>query len=108
MPNYVLQVNGRSMPVESWDPAQPLLYVLRNALELNGPKYGCGEGQCGACTVLVDNEAVRSCVLPVAEIGTKRDHDDRRLGQAPKRRTRCSRPSSPSRRRNAATAATAW
>ncbi len=71
MPNYVLQVNGRSMPVESWDPAQPLLYVLRNALELNGPKYGCGEGQCGACTVLVDNEPVRSCLLPVAEVGTK-------------------------------------
>lgn len=47
------------------DAATPLLYVLRNDLELNGPKYGCGLGQCGACAVLIDGKAARSCVLPV-------------------------------------------
>jgi len=54
MAQYRLQVNGRTATVESWDPAQPLLYILRNALGLHGPKFGCGLGQCGACTVLID------------------------------------------------------
>ena len=54
MAQYQLQVNGRTATVESWDPAQPLLYVLRNALGLHSPKFGCGLGQCGACTVLLD------------------------------------------------------
>src|SRR5262249_9160427 len=53
--------------VESWDPAQPLLYILRNALGLKGTKFGCGLGQCGACTVLVDGQARRSCTLPVKQ-----------------------------------------
>jgi nicotinate dehydrogenase subunit A len=47
----------------------PLLYVLRNDLQLNGPKFGCGEAQCGACTVMVGNDATRSCVFPVGAVG---------------------------------------
>jgi nicotinate dehydrogenase subunit A len=66
MASYTFQVNGKPQRVESWDPDQPLLYLLRNALGLHGPKFGCGLGQCGACTVLVDGEAVRSCSLPVS------------------------------------------
>jgi nicotinate dehydrogenase subunit A len=62
-----LKVNGeiRSAPAE---PDTPLLYVLRNDLELNGAKFGCGLAQCGACTVLVDGKAVRSCVTPVSAV----------------------------------------
>lgn len=68
MARYTFQLNGRPATVESWDPAQPLLYVLRGALGLHGPKFGCGLGQCGACTVLVGNQATRSCTLPVSRI----------------------------------------
>jgi nicotinate dehydrogenase subunit A len=53
--------------VDSWDPEQPLLYVLRNAMGLHGPKFGCGLGQCGACTVLLDGRAARSCVTPIRQ-----------------------------------------
>ena len=62
-----LKVNGvsRSVPAE---PDTPLLYVLRNDLELNGAKFGCGLSQCGACTVLIDGKAVRSCVTPVGAV----------------------------------------
>jgi len=67
MPNYKLTVNGQPASVESWDPDQPLLYILRNSLNLHGPKFGCGLGQCGACTVLLDGKAVRSCVTPVRQ-----------------------------------------
>jgi nicotinate dehydrogenase subunit A len=66
MAAYTFQLNGRPATVESWDPAQPLLYLLRGALGLHGPRFGCGLGQCGACTVLVDNQATRSCMLPVS------------------------------------------
>jgi nicotinate dehydrogenase subunit A len=64
-----LKVNGasRSVPAE---PDTPLLYVLRNDLELNGAKFGCGLAQCGACTVLVDGKAVRSCVTPISTVTT--------------------------------------
>lgn len=65
MPEYSLRVNGKPATVDSWDPDQPLLYVLRNALGLAGPKFGCGMAQCGACTVLLDGKAVRSCVTPI-------------------------------------------
>ena len=68
MPKYSFNLNGRSVSVESWDPNQPLLYVLRNALGLHGPKFGCGLAQCGACTVLIDGKATRSCVTPVRQI----------------------------------------
>lgn len=59
-----LTVNGRSHQITS-EPDTPLLYVLRDELQLNAAKYGCGLGQCGACTVMVDGEAVLSCVVPV-------------------------------------------
>jgi nicotinate dehydrogenase subunit A len=65
MASYSLRVNGETRKV-TVEPDVPLLYVLRNDLELNGPRYGCGEAQCGACTVLVDGRAVRSCVTPVS------------------------------------------
>ena len=67
MAQYQLQVNGRTATVESWDPAQPLLYVLRNALGLHGPKFGCGLGQCGSCTVLIDGTPTRSCITAVEQ-----------------------------------------
>jgi nicotinate dehydrogenase subunit A len=59
-----LNVNGRAHEVDV-DPKTPLLYVLRNELKLNGAKFGCGLGQCGACTVMVDREAVYSCLTPI-------------------------------------------
>jgi len=67
MAQYRLRVNGRDATVESWDPAQPLLYVLRNALRLHGPKFGCGLGQCGSCTVLIDGTPARSCMTSVEQ-----------------------------------------
>ena len=67
MPKYGFRVNGRGVTVDSWDPAQPLLYVLRNSLGLHSVKFGCGLGQCGACTVLVDGRAVRSCSTSVKQ-----------------------------------------
>ncbi len=66
MATYSLTVNGRARSVESADPDQPLLYVLRNGLDLTGPKFGCGLGQCGACTVIIEGEATRSCQMTVA------------------------------------------
>ena len=62
-----LTVNGRRFTVDV-DPDTPLIYVLRNDLALNGPKLGCAKGQCGACTVLVDGQAVRACLMPVKEV----------------------------------------
>jgi nicotinate dehydrogenase subunit A len=68
MPKYNFQLNGRAVTVESWDPAQPLLYILRNELSLHGAKFGCGLAQCGACTVLIDGKAQRSCITPVRQV----------------------------------------
>ncbi len=62
-----LKVNGGTSSIELRDPDEPLLYVLRDRLGLTGAKFGCGLGQCGACTVIVDGEAVRSCTLPAAK-----------------------------------------
>jgi len=62
-----LTVNGRPVTVDV-EPDTPLLYVLRNDLQLNSPKFGCGLAQCGACTVIVDGAAVRSCVTPTATV----------------------------------------
>ncbi|MFB0493176.1 nicotinate dehydrogenase subunit A [Methylobacterium sp. OAE515] len=63
-----LDVNGRVAPVSVVDPDTPLLYVLRDDLGLHGPRFGCGLGQCGACTVHVDGQAVRSCITPVSSL----------------------------------------
>src|SRR5678816_3790296 len=62
-----LTVNGREQSVDV-DPATPLLYVLSDELQLRGPKFGCGLGQCGACTAIVNGRAVRSCVTPVSTV----------------------------------------
>ena len=70
MPLYRLHVNGQSREATA-EATTPLLYVLRNDLELNGPKFGCGLGQCGACMVLVDGVAMRSCQMPVSAVEDK-------------------------------------
>jgi len=63
-----IRVNGQGRPVDT-TPDRPLLHVLREDLGLTGTKYGCGEGACGACTVLVDGKPVRSCITPVSAVG---------------------------------------
>jgi carbon-monoxide dehydrogenase small subunit len=65
------ELNGQPVSLEA-DPGRMLLWILRDELGLTGTKYGCGEGICGACTVLVDNEAVRSCQFPVKEVRAKK------------------------------------
>jgi nicotinate dehydrogenase subunit A len=67
-----LHVNGKPARVRVDDPQVPLLYVLRNDLDLHGPRFGCGLGQCGACTVLVEGVATRSCITPAASVVRKR------------------------------------
>jgi isoquinoline 1-oxidoreductase subunit alpha len=65
-----LNVNGKTLSVDV-DPATPLLWVLREHLNLVGTKYGCGVAQCGACTIMLDNVAVRSCMLPVSSVAKR-------------------------------------
>jgi len=72
MPSYQLIVNGQIKTVQVSDPQQPLLYALRNSLGLTGAKYGCGLGQCGACTVHINGRASRSCVVSVSQAANKR------------------------------------
>jgi isoquinoline 1-oxidoreductase subunit alpha len=67
MSNVNLKVNGRAHTVDI-DPSTPLLYILRNDLGLQGPRFGCGLGQCGACTVIINGAAVRSCVTPCSSV----------------------------------------
>ena len=76
-----LDVNGRRLQVDA-DPATPLLYVLRDQLAMNGARFGCGLGQCGACTVLVDGEAVFSCLTPVSVLAGRRIRTLEGLGTA--------------------------
>jgi nicotinate dehydrogenase subunit A len=71
MATLTIQVNGARRLVEIADPDTPLLYVLRNDLELTGTHFGCGLAQCGACTVLIDGQAARSCVTPVSAVGIR-------------------------------------
>ena len=78
-----LSINGRTRQVDA-DPSTPLLYVLRDDLALNGAKFGCGLGQCGACTVLVGKEAALSCLLPVGLVGARPVTTVEGLGSADK------------------------
>lgn len=66
-----LNVNGKRVSINYDDPQMPLLYALRDNLALHGPRFGCGLGQCGACTVHIDGAAVRSCVTPLATVSDK-------------------------------------
>jgi nicotinate dehydrogenase subunit A len=84
MPKYDFRVNGRAVSVDSWDPGQPLLYVLRNTLGLHAAKFGCGLAQCGACTVLLDGKPVRSCVTPVQQVAGRAVRTLEGLGTAAK------------------------
>jgi nicotinate dehydrogenase subunit A len=69
MPLLTLHVNGQTQRVDVNDPDIPLLYLLRDHLSLKGPRFGCGLAQCGACTVLLDGQATRSCVTPASSVG---------------------------------------
>jgi nicotinate dehydrogenase subunit A len=71
MKNFRLRVNGGDRRVKA-EPDTPLLYVLRNDLDLKGARFGCGLGQCGACTVIIDGKATRSCITPVSTVGSKK------------------------------------
>ena len=100
-----LNVNGVSHSVPA-EPDTPLLYVLRNDLELNGAKFGCGLAQCGACTVLIDGKAVRSCVTPISALAKSEITTLEGLGSVDKPHP-LQQAFIGSRRRNAATASTA-
>ena len=76
-----LEVNGQARQIDA-DPGTPLLYVLRDHLQLNGAKFGCGLGQCGACTVMVDGQAVFSCVTPISVLQGRRITTVEGLGTA--------------------------
>ena len=71
MSRLTLRVNGEDRVIDLGDPDTPLLYVLRDDLQLHGPKFGCGLGQCGACMVIVNGAAVRSCGVPAAAMAGK-------------------------------------
>jgi nicotinate dehydrogenase subunit A len=70
MKHFTVAVNGHRRQVKA-DADTPLLYVLRNDLDLKGPRFGCGLGQCGACTVIIDGKAIRSCITPLSTVGSK-------------------------------------
>jgi len=67
MSNITLKVNGKTHTLDI-DPTTPLLYILRNDIALRGPRFGCGLGQCGACTVIINGVATRSCITPVSSV----------------------------------------
>ena len=67
MAKVTLRVNGKNQTIDA-EPDMPLLYALRNDLQLNGPKYGCGMAQCGSCTVIMEGKAIRSCVTQVGSV----------------------------------------
>ena len=101
-----LSVNGEARVLKTDDPNMPLLYALRNDLDLHGPRFGCGLAQCGACTVHDYGEPQRSCLFPISEVAGAEIVTLEGLG-TPKSRIRCSRRSSMNRQHNAATASTA-
>jgi nicotinate dehydrogenase subunit A len=84
MAQYRLMVNGGTQDVEAWDGDMPLLYALRNGLGLHAAKYGCGLGQCGACTVLVEGQATRSCLVKLSDAVGKRITTNEGLGSPEK------------------------
>jgi nicotinate dehydrogenase subunit A len=84
MKKVALHVNGKAVSVKVDDPDMPLLYALRNDLGLHGPRFGCGLGQCGSCTVHVDGEAVQSCVVPLSAVAGKKVVTLEGLGTAAK------------------------
>lgn len=71
METFQITVNGKKQDVTA-DPEMPLLWVIRDLLAMKGTKFGCGQALCGACTVLVDNEAVRSCSYPISQVGDQK------------------------------------
>ena len=107
MTTYKLHVNGKNKTIDV-DSDTPLLYVLRDDLALHGPKYGCGLGQCGACTVLINGEATRSCITPLSGLKPGAKVIPWRDWVLPTRHITSSKPSSTSRRCNAAIASMAW
>ena len=80
MSNHSVNVNGKTAVVDV-DPATPLLWVIREHLQLTGTKFGCGIAQCGACTVHVDGEAARSCVTPLPRSPARSDHHRRPVAE---------------------------
>ena len=84
MARYTLVVNGSPGSVEAWDGDMPLLYALRNNMGLHATKYGCGLGQCGACTVLVDDRPARSCLVKISDAAGKRITTAEGLGSTAK------------------------
>jgi nicotinate dehydrogenase subunit A len=102
-----LNVNGKRVSVAYDDPQMPLLYALRDDLHLHGPRFGCGLGQCGACTVHIDGAAVRSCITPISTVEAGQKIVTLEGLGTPQNRIRCRRRSSTNRPRNAATASTA-
>ncbi len=67
MPSYQITVNGKPFPINVDDPNTPVLYILQDVLQLNGPKFGCGVAQCGSCTVLLGGQPIRSCVTATSD-----------------------------------------
>ena len=80
MATYTLNVNGKTETVEA-DPAMPLLWVLRDKLDLKGTKFGCGVASCGACTVHIDGDVARACITPISAVGGKRVTTIEAIGQ---------------------------
>jgi nicotinate dehydrogenase subunit A len=72
MPSVTIDLNGQERRLDVDDPDMPLLYVLRDELHVRGPRFGCGLGQCGACTVHIDGQAQRSCVTPLSSVGNSK------------------------------------
>jgi aerobic-type carbon monoxide dehydrogenase small subunit (CoxS/CutS family) len=84
MADFTLNVDGTTRTITVDDPGMPLLYALRDELKLNNPRFGCGLGQCGACTVHIDGRAMRSCVMPISAVGNRRVTTLAGLGTAEK------------------------
>ncbi len=80
MATYTLNVNGKTEQVDA-DPAMPLLWVLRDKLDLKGTKFGCGVASCGACTVHLDGDVARACITPISAVGGKRITTIEAIGQ---------------------------